>query len=254
MEKVTVVETAPGSPADEAGIKAEERIVAIEGKKISSTEEFSELVKSWSGLKVNLTVESGATIPLFEGLVQDKTQNRVVTVVPRKDPPEGEGAIGVVIAQYPYVITTKCKMYNLQCTIAAVNQGVKSTGLWIGRVFEGLRSIGKNLAVGKPPEGVAGPVGIYQLTGLVAAEGILPLIELVAVLSVNLAVFNILPIPALDGGRALFIYLEFLLKRRIPAAVEQKVNSWGMAFLLGLMVLISLQDVWRLGLLSKFFK
>jgi regulator of sigma E protease len=126
--------------------------------------------------------------------------------------------------------------------------------LWIGRVLDGLRSVGKNLAEGKPPEGVAGPVGIYQLTGLVAAEGALPLLELVAVLSVNLAVFNVLPIPALDGGRALFIYLEYILLRRIPAAVEQKVNSWGMAFLLGLMVLVSLQDVWRLGLLEKILK
>ena len=125
--------------------------------------------------------------------------------------------------------------------------------MWVGRVIEGLRSVGKNLVMGRVPEGVAGPVGIYQLTGLVAAEGWLPLLELVAVLSVNLAVFNILPIPALDGGRLVFIWLEYILKRRIPAEVEQKVNSWGMAFLLTLMVLISLQDVWRLQLLEKLW-
>jgi regulator of sigma E protease len=196
-------------------------------------------------------VESGDVTPLFEGLVEGKTNKRIVKVIPRKDPPEGQGALGVVIAEYPYVITQKCPMFNTLCIFKSIQQGVKSTGLWVGRVFEGLRSIGKSLMAGKPPEGVAGPVGIYQLTGLVAAEGFLPLVELVAVLSINLAVFNVLPIPALDGGRAVFIYLEYFLKRRIPAEVEQKVNSWGMAFLLGLMLLISLQDIWRLGWLSK---
>lgn len=253
-QKVTVVETAAGSPAGQVGIKDQDRIVAVEGKIIESTAEFGELMKSWAGIKVNLTIESGEVTPLFEGLIQRNTTKRVVGVVPRKDPPEGQGALGVVIAEYPYLITKECKMYNLQCTIGAVTQGFKSTGLWVGRVFDGLRSIGKSLMAGKPPEGMAGPVGIYQLTGLVAAEGFLPLLELVAVLSVNLAVFNVLPIPALDGGRALFIYLEYFLRRRIPAEVEQKVNSWGMMFLLGLMLLISLQDVWRLGILDKILK
>ncbi len=208
-------------------------------------------MKSWGGLKVSITVERGQVTPLFEGIAERGTREELIAVVPRKNPPEGQGALGVTIADYPYVNTVSCKVYNPDCIIGVARQGFKSTGIWIGRVFDGLRQIGKNLVAGKAPEGVSGPVGIYQLTGLVAAEGWLPLLELVAVLSVNLAVFNVLPIPALDGGRMLFIWLEYLFKRRISAEIEQKVNSWGMAFLLTLMALVSLQDVWRMGLISK---
>ena len=94
-------------------------------------------------------------------------------------------------------------------------------------------------------------MGIYQLTGEVAKQGWLPLLELVAILSVNLGVFNVLPVPALDGGRMLFIWLEWATKRRIKPEIEQRINSWGIAFLLGVMVLISFQDVIRLGVIQR---
>ena len=98
---------------------------------------------------------------------------------------------------------------------------------------------------------MAGPIGIYQLTDVVSQGGFLPILELTAVLSVNLAVFNVLPIPALDGGRMLFIWLEYFRKKRLPAELEQKINSWGMMVLVGLLALISLQDVFRLGWWSR---
>ncbi len=137
------------------------------------------------------------------------------------------------------------------CAAGAVKQGIKSTGIWVYQVVGGLAQIGKSLTAGQVPEGVSGPVGIYQLTGIVAAEGWLSLLELVAVLSINLAVFNLLPIPALDGGRIFFVWWEVFFRRRVSPALEQKINSWGMAFLITLMVLISFQDVIRLGVINK---
>jgi regulator of sigma E protease len=249
--KVTIADVADNTPAKEAGLLVNDRIVEVEGKQIVSVEQFGQLMKSWAGLKVNLAVERGPTTPLFEGLTEGKKDRLEMTVVPRKDPPKGQGALGITIQDYPYVTTTKCSMLNAQCLIKISGQGFKSAGIWIGRVLDGLRQIGKSLIAGKAPEGVSGPVGIYQLTGLVAAEGWLPLLELIAVLSVNLAVFNVLPIPALDGGRLLFIWIELLMQKRVSAEVEQKINSWGMMFLLTLMVLISLQDVWRLGWIAN---
>jgi regulator of sigma E protease len=245
--KVTVVDVAAGSPAEAAGIKPNDRVVGVEDKEIVSTDQFGRLMKSWSELEVNLTVERGPVTVLFEGIAEGQVETVKTVAKPREKPPEGQGSLGVTIIDYPYLEMTRCRVASINCLGAIVEQGVRSAGVWIGRVVDGLRSIGKSLVAGKAPEGVSGPVGIYQLTGIVAAEGWLPLLELVAVLSVNLAVFNILPIPALDGGRMLFIWLEYILKRRIKAETEQKVNSIGMTFLLTLMVLISLQDVWRLG-------
>jgi len=114
-----------------------------------------------------------------------------------------------------------------------------------------LRSIGKSLVAGKAPEGVSGPIGIYQLTDVVSQGGLWPVVELTAVLSVNLAVFNVLPIPALDGGRMFFIWLEWLRRKRMSAQLEQKINSWGMIALVGLIALITLQDVIRFGWISR---
>lgn len=252
-DKVTVLDVVDGSPAQEAGLAVEDRIVAVEGRTIESTEEFSRLMKSWGGIGVDITVERGKGTTLFEGIYEKEAESRVVRIVPRTNPPEGQGAIGVAINSFPYVQTVACSSLGSRCPFEIANQGVKSTGLWIGRVLDGLRSIGRSLIAGRTPEGVAGPVGIYQLTDVVAQAGWLPLVELTAILSVNLAVFNVLPIPALDGGRMFFIWLEWLRRRRLTAEFEQKVNSWGMAVLLILLALISLQDVIRLGIVEKLF-
>jgi regulator of sigma E protease len=244
-EKVTIVKVDAGSPAEVAGLKVEDRVVAVEGKKISETEEFSRLMKSWAGIGVNLTVERGGGVMLFEGIAEKEVEVANIYLIPRANPPEGQGPVGVGIAKYPFMETRLCNLKNLGCYVDAAKQGMESTGVWMGRVLDGLRQIGKSLAAGKAPEGVSGPVGIFQLTGLVAQSGLLPLLELTSVLSVNLAVFNVLPIPALDGGRMLFIWLEWVRRKRLPADFEAKVNSWGMAALLALMGLITLQDVWR---------
>lgn len=251
--KITVVGIIPNSPAQEAGIGPQDRIVEVEGKKIESPDEFLALVKSWAGTGVNLTLENGKTTLLFEGLVEQETVRRVVTVVPRVNPPEGQGALGVNFDYYPYLQTQDWHELGLvRFASLSIQQGFVSTGEWIGKIVDGLRMIGQSLAAGKAPEGVSGPVGIYQLTGMVAEQGFLSLLELVAILSVNLAVFNILPIPALDGGRLAFIGLEMIKRKRISPALEQKVNTWGMIALLAMMAAISLQDVVRLGILDRF--
>lgn len=250
-ETVTVVEVAKDSPAEAAGIKAYDRIIEVEGKPLVDVEEFGQLMKSWAGTGVNITVERGETTTLFEGLMTQSSEQVKTQFIPRENPPEGEGAAGVVIATYPYIQTTNCSMWAPSCAISAIKQGFSSTGIWLYRVADGLAQIGRSLTAGQVPEGVSGPVGIYQLTGIVASEGWLPMLELIAILSINLGVFNLLPIPALDGGRIFFVLVEILTRKRVSPALEQKVNTWGMIFLISLMIVISFQDVIRLGVLNR---
>ena len=252
--QVTVLKIEAESPADKAGLKAEDRILKVEARKIKDGEEFGRLMRSWAGLEVNLTVRRGKGTQLLEGITQDSYTDLAVRVVPRENPPEGQGPVGVGIADYPYLLMQKCSTLSPQCAGSAVVGGVRARGEWTSRVVEGLRGIGKSLVAGKTPEGVTGPVGIYQLTDVVSRGGAWPLVELVAVLSVNLAVFNVLPIPALDGGRMFFIWLEWARRKRLPAKMEQRVNAWGMAVLLSLLALITLQDVIRVGGIDKLLK
>ena len=251
--KVTIVAVEPGSPAEAAGLQVDDRVVAVEGKSLADGAEFSRLMRSWGGIRLRLTVQRGAGTSLLEGIAQRDIQQSEVEIIPRLNPPEGQGPLGVRIGDFPYLEVQQCQQLGAKCLVGAARQGVLTTGEWVARVVDGLRSVGKSLAAGHAPEGVAGPIGIYQLTDVVSQGGLWPVIELTAVLSVNLAVFNVLPIPALDGGRMFFIWLEWLRRKRMSAQLEQQINSWGMAALVGLIVLISLQDVIRVGWLSRLF-
>ena len=254
QNKVTVVGLESGGPAEIAGIKSEERIVEVEVKQIAGIDEFSRLMRSWAGLSVNLTVESGKNLHMLEGINQIETQKRVVKVTPRANPPEGQGPLGVRIADFPYVTSAKCQVLSARCAGDIAKAGVRATWTWTNRVIEGLRGIGKSLSRGQAPEGVAGPIAIYGLVDIISKGGFWPLLELLAVLSVNLAVFNILPVPPMDGGKMFFVWLEWARRKKLSVGLEQKINAWGMVAVLVLLALVSLQDVWNMGWVSGLTK
>jgi regulator of sigma E protease len=99
---------------------------------------------------------------------------------------------------------------------------------------------------GQAPQGVSGPIGIFAVTTEAAKSGILTLINFVGILSVNLAILNILPFPALDGGRLLFIGIEAVTGRKSSYKVEGTINQIGMMILLALILIITIGDVRRL--------
>ena len=113
-----------------------------------------------------------------------------------------------------------------------------------------LGSLGKMVtdlvSAGKLPGDIAGPIGIFQVTGAVARTGLLNVIHFTGILSVNLVVLNILPLPALDGGRLTFVLYELITRRRPRPSFERWVNAAGMAFLLALIVLVTINDLARL--------
>ncbi|MDO8512228.1 MAG: site-2 protease family protein [bacterium] len=124
--------------------------------------------------------------------------------------------------------------------VRATVRVVKMTATGIGGLFYNL------IWQRQVPSDVAGPVGIAKIVGQVGSQGVLPLMELMAVLSVNLALINILPIPALDGGRVLFVIIEALGIRTFRGKIEQMAHSIGFVLLILLVLLITINDIRRI--------
>lgn len=232
--KVVVTQFAENSAAQAAGLKVDDVIVAVKGEKITRAAQLSKIAQANIGQPLTLEIQRGET-PL------------VITVTPRVVPAEKaglEGPMGVYISD-----SVLSKNYPFwQMPFLGAREGFKESIAWGGRVLAGLRGLAVTALVKKEvPRDVAGPIGMFQLTGRAAEGGLLALISLTGILSVNLAIMNVLPLPALDGGRLIFLGYEAVTRRRPNPKVENWVNMIGMAFLLGLMALISLNDILRIA-------
>ena len=104
-----------------------------------------------------------------------------------------------------------------------------------------------SMILGSVPVVLAGPVGIAQITGEAARAGLSPLLEFAAFFSINLAIINLFPIPALDGGRIVFVLLEWVRRgKRVPPRIEGMVHLTGFFLLIGVMILFTYQDIIRI--------
>ena len=159
-------------------------------------------------------------------------------LVPRPNPPPGEGALGIGLG-WANTITERTAYLPWQ----AIPIGLRDAwGMFV--LFK--ESI-QGLIHGKGELQPLGPVGIAQLTGEVSQGGLLPLVGLASLLSINLGILNLLPIPALDGGRIAFVLIELLRRgKRISPKREALIHSIGFALLIGLIVLVTSIDITRL--------
>ena len=167
----------------------------------------------------------------------------LAVVIPRVNPPQDEGSLGVVISD------TKVKFYPIyQMVPKAIYSGFLEAFYWIKEISISLVKLTASVLTGRGMIGmdVAGPVGIYQITGEVVKAGGWALIQLAGILSVNLAVLNIIPFPALDGGRIAFVLSEKFLGKRGRERIEIWANRVGMAILLALILLVTINDIKRM--------
>ncbi len=224
--QVQITEIAPGSPAQAAGLEAGDIIAALNGKEIRNIAELSR------NIELNLGRETLLVIQKADGSSVD------ATLVPRWTPPEGEGAMGVSIQ-----LQNAATLRESQPFWRAIPMG-------IGQTFETF-SLFKNailsLFAGTGAIQLAGPVGIAQITGEAAQAGLSPLLEFAAFLSLNLAIFNLLPLPALDGGRIVFVLLEWARRgKRVSPKVEGLVHMAGFALLILVALAVTSQDILRI--------
>lgn len=225
--KIQISDVVGGAPAEKSGIKIGDEIVGIkigagENIKPQSVMEVQEFVNAHRGEKISFSIKRGG-------------QALALDVIPRVDAPKDQGALGVSLAETAIV---SYPWYQ------AIWEGLKTTLNLIGMIFMALVGIIYGLLIGHGAGAdVSGPIGIAVLTKEVTGLGLVYVLQFAALLSVNLGIINILPIPALDGGRILFILIEKLKGSPVSAKVEQTFHSIGFALLIGLLILVTFRDV-----------
>lgn len=224
--KIQIAEVRKDSPAFQVGLKTGDAIIGlkIQEQVIDNFEidDLQNFIKDNAGREITMSVVRG--------------KNRLdKNIVPRVDPPVGEGALGIAMVKtgvisYPWYL--------------AIWKGIESTFILSRAMLFGFFAILKSLIFkGALIAEVSGPVGIAVLTGEVAQMGFNYILQFTAILSINLAIINILPFPALDGGRLLFLAIEKIKGSPVNPKIEQVIHMVGFSLLILLMLVVTFKDI-----------
>ncbi|MBI4134810.1 MAG: site-2 protease family protein [Candidatus Sungbacteria bacterium] len=231
--RITITNIAPESPAEEAklafgNIIREARVggTAIAPK---ASAELIDFVKAHMGETLTLIIQSGAGSP--------PEDVKIVTITARSNPPPGQGPLGIALSD---IGTLRSPWYR------APVEGLKTLWVSLAATFDAFLSLVRSAVVQHSiPEGVSGPLGLFALTSQTTRLGISYFIQFVALLSVNLGILNILPFPALDGGRLLFLAIEGIRGKALRMHHERLIHTIGFVLLLLLVIFVSFRDVQR---------
>ena len=222
---IGILDVAKDSPAANAGLKPGDKILGV----LISNENFVGLNEAKF---IELTKEHAGEVIVLN--VQDKGD---VSIVPRESPPQGQGPLGIAIARVGVV-----KYPVLKAFPEALSHSFSASVY----MFKAAGQVLKNAFFKGELQNLSGPVGIVNMTAASLQSGLAQTLGFMALISLNLAVFNLLPLPALDGGRIVFVLWEMLTKKPVPQKYETWVHSVGMFLLLGLLILVTIGDIRRL--------
>jgi len=275
---VIVTSVAPSSPAQEARLRAGDVIVSVDGEPVTSPSELIDLAKDKGGQPLVLNVRKASGVTGLSTSPEFAT-TQTVSVTPRTDPPRlkvveevtdpqtqvsfadasrydstlevgdtmTQGAIGVMIGltNAKFGMTTEPVWTAMISAVKTIWSVLSST--WSG--------IADGISTGTNP-GIAGPVGIAQATGEIVEErGFSQVYQMAAILSISLGVLNMLPIPALDGGRFLFVVIEWVRRgKRVSPKKEGLVHLVGFAVLIGLILVITFFDILKVASGESFLR
>jgi regulator of sigma E protease len=211
----------PGRPADKAGIKRGDVVLAVNGQPPSHENPFVKTINSNAGKPLQLSIRRG-------------TDQVELTVTPELR--DGRGLIGVQLSDFE-VRTVQPGL------VAALKMSLNQNWEWSGLIFKTLIGLFTHET---SPRQLMGPVGIAQLSGASAQLGWIPLFSLMAMISLNLGILNLLPIPVLDGGHIMIMALEGLARRDFSMRIKEKVLLAGFVVLLMLMVTVIYNDLTRI--------
>lgn len=223
-----VGELSPGYPAEQAGLRPGDRVRAVAGTPVSSWEELVRALQAHPGQQIPLEVERG------EGAAAERL---TLQLTPREEGGVGRAGFG----QHALWQTSPGPGAALSEAFGRTNQLAWSQVTVFGKVFSGSKGTK-----------VSGPIGIAQQLLRAAREGAPAFLNLIWAISVVLAVLNLFPLPALDGGRLVFLAYEVVTRRRVNARVENAVHVAGFLALIVLLVGVTLLgDLGLAGKLSR---
>ncbi len=223
---VMVVDVLPKSPADVAGLQMGDDILLIDNVKPTDEKNARDLILAHGTTPVDIQY-------------RDEGQIKTAQITPVQMAEVGHPAIGVGLANAAVI-----SLPLPQAFLAAVSTSYQMTKLILfsfGQIVHDL------FVKQKVTQDVSGPVGIAVMTGHVARQGIMPLLEFAAMLSLNLAVVNFLPIPALDGGRALFLVIEAIRRKPINRKLEMGIHNVTFLLLIMLILIVTVHDFSQYG-------
>ena len=268
--KVVITAVAPGSPAELAGVTSGDTVIAVNGNELDTHGDLIQEVMSSLGSPTELTLQRGVFITGNPAPQPTSGSHETVTLVPRVKPPKLE-VVERVTDPAREVSLTDARRYQPDLQVGdTLTQGAMGVMLgtfetrMVQRDYSVFRAIPMSFqqmwdvltltrtslvrwASGGPDPGLSGPVGIARVTGQVAQVGLSPLLQLTALISISLGIVNLLPIPALDGGRLMFVIIEFLRGGKpISPRREGMAHLVGFLVLIGLIVVVSYFDIIRL--------
>ena len=223
--KVQILEVLPNSPAKEAGILAFDIILKLKNSGLTilptKIKEVQEFIQQHKGQEIKVSVLRGK-------------EEKEIEVVPAQDGKIGVGLIRTGFKTTPWYLS--------------LITGTRATAQITSDILKALVEILKRVMSGKKVEGLElrGPVGIGELMARSFEIGIVYFLYFISLISIYLAIFNLLPIPAVDGGRLLFLGIEKLRGRPIAPKIEQKINTAFFILLIALLIFVTVQDIIRL--------
>ena len=219
MDSTKIGEIMSGFPAEIAGLKAGDEVLSVNGEKVSKWREMSEKVRVESLKNENVTLE-----------VKRGNENLTLNIKIPMNEEYGRPMLGVSPSHARYGFFKAIK--------SSLGYTYRMTLMMMRGFYE--------LIMRRQEADVTGPVGIASMSGKAMREGFWDFLTFIAIIALNLGILNLFPIPALDGGRILFVLLEMILRRRLPNKVENWIHTAGFAILISLMILITCKDVYNL--------
>lgn len=228
--QVEILDVAPDSPAQDSGLAAGDIIKEIAGTKVTQSSQFIQKIDENKGNLVTLVILRPV----------NNIYQQISLMASLQDIPPEQGALGVSIS------SSKIEPYFpplYQRPFTGISYGISDSINLSKAIVSALLGIAGEVSQGVVPEGVYGPVGIFAILAYVANLGILPLINFIGVFSINLAIFNLIPFPPLDGSRVLFVSAEAIVGKKTLPKIEHAVYTAGMIFLLLIFVLMSAREI-----------